>query len=250
MATLKILAVEDSPTQLLKIKLPLLNAGYDLVTANNGFDGYQAAVNTHPDLILLDMVMPGLDGPGMLAMLHDNPEVADIPVVMLTAISEVDAIRKVLSLGVKGYIVKPFSLEVFEEKVKKIFPKINFDMSPKDKIKADVDTRLTGYVEENGVHFFRVIPERFSIGLKVVFSFVRRFLAIGERKFVLDLTSHESLPSQEMMVLVASMASLQKGVECIRFVTSSEELTGQLKGFVETAKVNVLPDRAAARGSF
>ncbi len=250
MLTLKVLVVEDSTTQLVKIKFSLLNAGYEVIVATNGHDGYMAAVADRPDVILLDMVMPVLDGPGMLLKLRDDDELWNIPVIMLTALSEADSIRKVLSLGAKGYIIKPFNLEVFEDKLKVLFPQVDFSLSPTDKIKTDIDRRIISYEEIGGIHVFAIPSDRLSIGVKLAFSYIRRLLAAGGRKFVVDFSTSDMLSSEDMSVLISSAASLQKGIEFVIFLSASEGFKSQLGQYFETAKIKLIASRTELPTAF
>ncbi len=243
MAQLKVLVVEDSPTQQLKTRLPLLNAGYEVVVAANGEEGYQAALASKPSVILLDMVMPVCDGPGMLAKIKETPELRDIPVIMLTATSESESIMNAISMGAKDYIVKPFSIEVFEQKLTKFFRHLNPNLSQTERIAAEIDRKIIRYDEHEGAHLFEVKPDNMKLGLKLVFSYIRRFLASGERNFVIDFSSYPSLPDEAMTTLVACMSSLQKGSEIVRFIVTNPKVQGQLQSEPDTAYVGILRSR-------
>ena len=105
----KILIVEDEPDIVELLAYNLHQAGFETTTASNGEDALRH-VNIHPlDLILLDLLLPGVDGLEVCRMLKDNPETAHIPVIMLTAKGErIDRIVG-LELGADDYIPKPFS---------------------------------------------------------------------------------------------------------------------------------------------
>ena len=86
-------------------------AGWEVVTASNGADGILAAVNSKPapDAILMDVMMPEMDGPTTFRMMQQNPELAGIPVLLLTAkVQGVDQ-RRFAGLGVSGVLFKPFN---------------------------------------------------------------------------------------------------------------------------------------------
>lgn len=243
MPQLKILVVEDSPTQLLKTRMPLLNSGYQVVTAANGEEGFVAAQTHKPSLILLDMEMPVLDGPGMMAKLKEDPQVKDIPVVMLTAASDSESIVKVVNLGVKDYMVKPFDIATFEQKARKIFPHVKFDESPAERIAAEIDRRLIRYDYHEGTHIFEVHAENFQVGLKMVFSYIRRLLASGEHSFVLDLTPYPVLEGEGFDLLAASVASLQKAAEDLRFIAPDERLKRRLRANPDLSKISCVQTR-------
>ncbi len=80
----------------------------DVLEAPNGMDGIKTAQDAHPDAILLDVMMPGLDGPSTLAALRSNPQTADIPVIFLTAKALLSELERLRDLGAAGVLTKPF----------------------------------------------------------------------------------------------------------------------------------------------
>lgn len=103
-----ILVVDDSPTNLEIISNCLRNAGYIFLTAPDGQMALQHVKYKTPDLILLDVIMPGIDGFKTCKALKENPETRDIPVILMTAISDTESKVKGLELGAVDYIIKPF----------------------------------------------------------------------------------------------------------------------------------------------
>jgi CheY-like chemotaxis protein len=85
-----------------------LTAGWDVRQAESGADAVQAAVAWQPDAILLDVMMPDLDGPSAFALLQADPRTAGTPVIFLTAKVQTADRRRYASLGVKGVLAKPF----------------------------------------------------------------------------------------------------------------------------------------------
>jgi CheY-like chemotaxis protein len=83
-------------------------AGWDVVTANSGAQGLLRAVEHQPDAILLDVMMPGMDGPTTFRELRKNPATARIPVVLLTAKVQSNDQRRFADLGVNAILFKPF----------------------------------------------------------------------------------------------------------------------------------------------
>ena len=84
----KILAVDDDPDILKAISMMLEAAGYEIVTAGNGVEGIEKAESERPDLILLDVMMPEMDGFAACEKLKSSPETQEIPVVLLTAVAD------------------------------------------------------------------------------------------------------------------------------------------------------------------
>jgi CheY-like chemotaxis protein len=84
-------------------------AGWNVVTAGSGQEGVARALDARPDVILLDVMMPEMDGPATVAALKSNDETKDIPIVLLTAKIQAEDRRSFMTLGVDGIIAKPFN---------------------------------------------------------------------------------------------------------------------------------------------
>lgn len=104
----KILVVEDNPDVRENLAEILMLSGYQAITAENGKIGVEKAQKESPDLILCDIMMPELDGYGVLHILSHHQQTADIPFIFLTAKAEKEDFRRGMSLGADDYIVKPF----------------------------------------------------------------------------------------------------------------------------------------------
>jgi CheY-like chemotaxis protein len=83
-------------------------AGWEVATANSGAQGLARAESLQPEAILLDVMMPGMDGRATFAALQQNPQTAAIPVVLLTAKSQSSEREQLAALGVAGVLTKPF----------------------------------------------------------------------------------------------------------------------------------------------
>jgi CheY-like chemotaxis protein len=104
-----ILTVEDQPDIRRLIRMTLEFKGYQVVEASNGVEGLDAARRHRPDLILLDKMMPGMDGLTVSRTLAADPSLAAIPRVMLSALGMAEDRKAGLEAGVAAYLVKPFS---------------------------------------------------------------------------------------------------------------------------------------------
>ncbi len=104
----KLLIVEDDEA-LLKILQLLLENSYDLILAMNGKQGLELATSQRPDLILMDVMMPEIDGLEVLQRLKDDPKLATIPVILMTAKVDDENIYGGYQLGADYYIPKPFT---------------------------------------------------------------------------------------------------------------------------------------------
>ena len=119
----KILIIEDNPDVRDNLVEILALGGYEAISAENGKTGVEKALESAPDLILCDIMMPELDGYGVLHILSRQTKTADIPFIFLTAKAEKEDFRKGMSMGADDYITKPFDdialLQTVEARLKK-----------------------------------------------------------------------------------------------------------------------------------
>jgi diguanylate cyclase len=115
-----ILAIDDDPLVLKVIEASLLKEKYNIVFAPNGEEGLRIATECDPDLILLDVVMPGIDGFETCARIRRNPKLQFTPVIILTALDDRDSKIQGLEAGADDYICKPFDKIEFRARVKTI----------------------------------------------------------------------------------------------------------------------------------
>ena len=119
----KILVIEDNPEVRENLEELLLLSNYEVLTAENGKIGADLAIQHQPDLILCDVMMPELDGYGVLRILGKRVETADIPFIFLTARADKSDFRRGMKLGADDYITKPFDdvdlLDAVEMRLKK-----------------------------------------------------------------------------------------------------------------------------------
>jgi two-component system, cell cycle response regulator len=112
----KILTVDDSKTVRIIVKKAFKGFDCEIIEAANGVEGLAAAAKETPDMILLDITMPVMDGVEMLTKIKSDPALKAIPIIMLTAEGGRDNVLKIAKIGVRDYIVKPFKEEVLVEK--------------------------------------------------------------------------------------------------------------------------------------
>lgn len=115
----KILIVEDEVSLLALLQQKLEKEGFVVSTAKNGQEGLKVAILEHPDLILLDIVMPVMDGITMLTELRENPWGKSVPVLIMTNLTDREKMAVGVKLDVKNYLVKSdWKLKDLIEKVK------------------------------------------------------------------------------------------------------------------------------------
>lgn len=116
----KILSVDDSKTIRMIVKRTFAPFDVTVIEATNGEEGLAAATAEKPDLVVLDITMPVMDGVTMLTKLKENPDIKHIPVIMLTAESGRENVAYIAKLGVRDYLVKPFQDTQLIEKVQRV----------------------------------------------------------------------------------------------------------------------------------
>ncbi len=104
-----ILCIDDDSTILKLTERFISNGGYDVITAENGPKGIELALSAKPNLILLDIMMPGMDGYEVCSRLQKNNDTAYIPVIFVTALGEAQTKARAFSVGAVDYLVKPIS---------------------------------------------------------------------------------------------------------------------------------------------
>jgi len=108
--TSKILVIEDDPNILFLIRQTLQRAGYEVVTATNGSEGLRLVYEIQPNLVVLDITMPGLDGHQVCHYLRSEASTKELPIIMVTALSRPADQRRGFELGADDYLPKPFQL--------------------------------------------------------------------------------------------------------------------------------------------
>jgi len=121
---IKVLLIEDEKEVLELYNLKLTLDEYDVITAENGSEGLEKSFKENPDLIFLDIKMPGMDGFEVLKKLRSDERTKHIPVIILSNFDEQDMIEKGLTLGANEYLIKSqFSPEDISTKVKDFLEK-------------------------------------------------------------------------------------------------------------------------------
>ncbi|MCX8083626.1 MAG: response regulator [Calditerrivibrio sp.] len=121
----KVLLVEDEDPLRELIAFNLTKAGYDVIEAENANDALIFMDEITPDIVLLDIMMPGLKGTQFLQILKRSPKYSSIPVIIISARSSESDIVEGLELGADDYITKPFSMKVLLAKIKILLRKVN-----------------------------------------------------------------------------------------------------------------------------
>jgi two-component system response regulator VicR len=117
----RILCIEDEPQMIDLIRLILENEGYEVIGANGGQEGLDRMRRERPDLILLDLMMPEMDGGDVFHRMKEEVELRDIPVIVVTAkAAPIDQVLWINVAKVDGYVTKPFGPRELVESVEKV----------------------------------------------------------------------------------------------------------------------------------
>ncbi len=119
----KILIIDDEPDMVYAVQMRLETSDYQVVTALDGNEGLEKARKENPDLIILDVMLPNLDGYKISRMLKFDEKYKNIPIIMFTARGQRDDIKLGYEVGVDVYLVKPFEWKVLLEEINKLLDK-------------------------------------------------------------------------------------------------------------------------------
>ncbi|MCX8480757.1 MAG: response regulator [Sediminibacterium sp.] len=118
--TAKILVVDDDPYILLSLEFLMKKAGYDVLIARNGNETIEILKNNIPDIVLLDIMMPDIDGYEICKMIKSTPNLKNAKVVFLSAKTKQSDIQKGYNVGADLFITKPFSTRNLKQEVEKL----------------------------------------------------------------------------------------------------------------------------------
>ena len=113
----KILVVDDIPRNVKILRDRLVNEGYQVIEASNGVDALEKIKKESPDLVLLDIIMPEMDGYQVLEHLKADKTLRHIPVVVISAVDQIESVARCLELGAEDYLTKPFSSVILKARV-------------------------------------------------------------------------------------------------------------------------------------
>lgn len=246
--SLKVLTVDDSKTIRMIVKKAFRPYDCEVYEAENGVEGLSSVGSVKPGLIILDITMPVMNGIEMLEKLKSVPEFQDIPVIMLTAESGKENVMRIVKMGVKDYLVKPFKDVQLIEKAEKIVT-----LTPK---------AAQGAKESDGENYFKRIDDFLVLSLPE--NVARPVVLDIENSLVPTLTE---LKKKEVNKLIVDMQRVQKVnvslIKAILFaITKCKEtdvafkmvgkpkLQEDLKGFKETSELPVFATIDEAKAAF
>ncbi|MDH4111641.1 MAG: response regulator [Actinomycetota bacterium] len=116
----RVLVIDDEADVRLLYRVNLRHAGFEVLEADDGIRGIEATLEHLPDAVVLDLMMPGANGFQVLEVLRSNPDSADVPVLVLTAASQTDDLRRCYQLGADDVITKPFMPEALTDGISRM----------------------------------------------------------------------------------------------------------------------------------
>jgi len=247
--TLRVLAVDDSKTIRKIVSKAFSTYDCEVMEAENGIEGLSIASRDKPDLIILDITMPVMNGVEMLGKLKGQPDLKDIPVIMLTAESGKDNVMQIVKMGVRDYMVKPFKGEQLIERVMKIFT-----LQPKEAAASSPGSSNSPYFKVVDDIQLLTLPEKsdramlteIEVDLNQV---LKTMSSAGIGKLILDSRKVMEINMLVIKFVLMLVQNCQKSKIHLRIVGSSA-LGSELKGFQETSGFTVNISVEEAKASF
>ncbi len=248
--TFKILTVDDSRTIRMIVKKAFEPYNCDLVEAENGQEGLAAAEEMHPDLIVLDITMPVMNGIEMLTKLKASDDLKDTPVIMLSAESGKDHVMQIVKMGVKDYIVKPFRGDQLIDRASKVLDLVKDG----DAVTAAKKLNPSDFIIDEGDMVILTFPAKItrSVGAQVDSAIKRKIkemIASEANRMIIDLSKVDDVNMVAIQVLIALANNCIKNKISARIVAGDEQAAA-LKGFQETSQYPTQPSIEHARAAF
>lgn len=114
------LVVDDEPMARTLLRLMLVRAGFDVSEAEDGFDALDKLKDGSPDVMILDVMMPGIDGFSVCETVRAAPSTSELPIIMLSAKTDLESVNKGLRLGANKYLTKPISPDELTRQVRDV----------------------------------------------------------------------------------------------------------------------------------
>src|SRR5688572_4301887 len=211
----RVLLVDDAKANL-DILVEGLKSDYKLSLALNGEMALQAAARTPPDLVLLDIVMPGMDGYEVCRRLRENPDTAEVPIMFLSSLEEVQNKTRGFEAGANDYLTKPFEMPEVKARVRSLLKAKAYSDAVKEQIASEL--RVARESQMGMVpHDFAPMEQAFGLSFGAVLEPAREVggdlygvCAAGSERLVIFLgdVSGKGIPASMFMVRAISLARL------------------------------------------
>jgi DNA-binding response OmpR family regulator len=246
----KVLTVDDSRTIRLIVKKAFESYDCELFEAENGKEGLAAADEIRPDLIVLDITMPVMNGIEMLTRLKATDDLKDTPIIMLSAESGKDHVLQIVKMGVKDYIVKPFRGDQLIDRASKVLDLVKGDAPATRPKKTDPDA----FIIDEGDMVILTFPSKItrSVGAQVDSAIKRKIkemIASEANRMIIDLSQVDDVNMVAIQVLISLANNCIRNKISARIVAGDAQATA-LKGFQETSQYPTQPSIEHARAAF
>ena len=118
--SLSVLVVDDEPMARTLLRLMLVRAGFDVVEAEDGYAALDKLQEAAPDIMILDVMMPGIDGFTVCETVRASSNMSELPIIMLSAKTDLESVNKGLRLGANKYLTKPITPEELTRQVRNV----------------------------------------------------------------------------------------------------------------------------------
>ena len=233
---LKVLTVDDSKTIRMIVKKAFKPYECEISEAEDGQKGLESVKNEKPDLIVLDITMPVMSGPEMLTKLKGDPDLKDVPVIMLTAESGKENVLEIVKMGVTDYMVKPFKGQQLIDRVTKILT-----LEPKAAAEAE-DTSKRYFSIDEDVQIL-ALPMKVDRPVAVEIegylkSKIESMVSSGIAKLILNMRKVTGTNVSLIKLIITIIQNCQKANIGVRVVGTSG-LINELKEFQETSEITI-----------
>jgi CheY-like chemotaxis protein/ABC-type transporter Mla MlaB component len=234
---LKVLTVDDSKTIRMIVKKAFKSFDSVVFEAENGVEGLTVASKEKPDLIVLDITMPVMNGVEMLNKLKSEPDLKEIPVIMLTAESGKDNVMQIVKMGVRDYMVKPFKGEQLIERVEKI---VKLEPRKEEEPSEDLSKR---YFSMDGDIQVLLLPGKVDrqVGVQVesyLKGKIKDMVKAGNGKLIMDLSKVTQTNVSLIKLIILVIQRCQMSKIHVR-VVGTPALSSELKEFAETSEIPI-----------
>jgi CheY-like chemotaxis protein/anti-anti-sigma regulatory factor len=234
---MKILTVDDSKTIRMIVRKALQSFDCEVSEAENGVEGLAAATKQRPDLIVLDITMPVMNGIEMLDRLKSDSDLKAIPVIMLTAESGKDNVLNIVKKGVKDYMVKPFKGEELIERIKKVMP---LDLKTEE---GSAEKKASKYFTQVENVVILTLPTKVTRPVTVevennLQAEIKDMAAAQLKKMILDMGGVSETNVSLIKLIITAFQQCQKASIAVKLVANPRQ-SEELKGFQETSQVTV-----------
>jgi CheY-like chemotaxis protein/anti-anti-sigma regulatory factor len=248
---LKVLTVDDSKTIRMVVKKAFKPFNCELFEGENGVEGLATAAREKPDLIVLDITMPVMDGKEMLAKLKAEPALKNIPVIMLTAESGKDNVMEIVKMGVRDYMVKPFKGEELIQRATKL---VKLEARKADEEEKSEQHKSQKFYSIDGDIQYLVLPAAVN---KEIIAEVSGHLKTdmgkvtdaGKKKLIFDLSKLPEINISIIKLIITVIERCRETQTRLRIV-GNPKLSNELKGFQETSELPIHLNLEEAKASF